>query len=354
MKYVTSSLLMAILSFFLSSCNGLLVFNMDVLKPGYVVAPADKNSLLLVDNTGVQDSSYGHEVRRNDDFVKDTAFNTEPLSGYFLGSVADYLLQGDFYKKVQIVSREDLKPGKTEKMDFVHAAPLKSSQLRALSKNMDADLLFSLDRLFAHTVTEVHSVDNLFCGVRQVHVNTVWRVFDLKTDTVMFQFQYSDSLFWQKYGYSPESVLKALPKFDSTLREIGDVVAEHVSKCLGPHWESVQRKYYCVGGYRMMLAADQVRAQNMRGAADLWQKEYKKGFGRSVYRAAMNMMLYEEFAGHPKEALMWGDKAKESIESCPFGATSYDTAFLTEWTETLQERVIDYQKLKIYFDDHLN
>ncbi|MCX6309611.1 MAG: hypothetical protein NTY32_12530, partial [Bacteroidia bacterium] len=89
-------------------------------------------------------------------------------------------------------------------------------------------------------------------------------------------------------------------------------------------------------------------------AAELWKTEYLKGFLRSKYRAAINMMFYEEVKGNPKEALAWEEKAEAAMLLCPLGGSEYDITMLELWKKTLEDRIKDFQKLKIYFDGNLN
>jgi hypothetical protein len=259
-----------------------------------------------------------------------------------------------FYQQIHSIFREDMRPYKTGEDDFQRSARLSNAKINEISKDTSVHLLFSLDRLLTKTTTNTYFTGETYAATRDVWINTVWRIYDLDVDTVVAQFQYNDSLYWIKYSSNPSLVTKLLPEMETVLPEIGDVVAEHLNKFMGPHWETEKREYFCSGGYRMKLAADLVRKDQLDGAAELWKVECEKGIFRSKYRAAINMMFFEEVKGNPVEALKWEEKAEMSIENCPIGGSDYDIALLAQWKNVLSDRIKDFQKLKIYFDGNLN
>jgi hypothetical protein len=77
----------------------------------------------------------------------------------------------------------------------------------------------------------------------------------------------------------------------------------------------------------------------------LWQEEFDKGFGRSVYRSAMNMMLYYEYQDKPEEALIWGERAKTSFDSHFMHGSAWDRQVLSAYITYLQLRKEELSKL---------
>jgi len=308
----------------------------------------------MADNSGVQPRDAGHLVKVGFKTIGDTAFNTEPLSGMLISSLSHYLLKEGFYQQVRLISRNDLLPVKTGQDDFQHSAKLSNDQILEISRDTSVHLLFSLDRLLTRTSTNTYYTGEYYAATRDVWINTVWRIYDLDVDTLVAQFQYNDSLYWEKFSINAYLVTKLLPEMEEVLPEIGDVLAEHLNKFMGPHWETEKREYFSTGGYRMKMAADLVRNEWIDQAAELWKVEYAKGLFRSKYRAAINMMFYEEVKGHPWKALEWEAKAEEALTKCPIGGSDDDISLLVLWKKTLEDRVKDYETLKIYFDGNLN
>lgn len=354
MKAFKNALLLLIMLLLANSCTNMQLFRMDVLIPGYIVVPSQKGNIVVVDNSAVQPERTGHVVKVNFKPVGDTVFNTEPLSGFLISSLNNYLLKEGFYKQITPIFRADVVPGKTGEDDFLRSARLSNAQLIEMSKDTSIHLLFSLDRLLTKTTTNTYYSGDSYVATRDVWVNSVWRIYDLDVDTLIAQFQYNDSLYWLKNSSNPYSASRMLPKMVDVLPEIGDVVAEHLNKFMGPHWVTETREYFSSGSYRMKIAADLVRKERIGSAAELWAVEYEKGFMRTKYRAAINMMLYEEVMGNPLKAMEWVGKAAEAMQSCPIDASDYDRALLRRWKSKLKDRIEEFEKLKIYFDGTLN
>jgi len=354
MNTFKNALLLLIMLLLASSCTNLQLFRMDVLMPGYIVVPSQKSNIVVVDNSAVQPERAGHKVKVSFKSVGDTAFTTEPLSGYLISSLNNYLLKEGFYKQITPMFRAEVLPGKNGEDDYLRSARLSNAQLIELSKDTSVHLLFSLDRLLTKTTTNTYYSGETYVATRDVWVNSVWRIYDLDADTLIAQFQYNDSLYWQKFNSNPYLVTKQLPKMVDVLPEIGDVVAEHLNKFMGPHWVTETREYFSTGSYRMKMAADLVRKERIGPAAELWAVEFEKGFMRTKYRAAINMMLYEEVMGNPVKALEWVGKAAEAMQNCPIEASDYDKDLLLRSQRKLKDRIEEFEKLKIYFDGTLN
>jgi hypothetical protein len=349
-----NALLLLLLAISVASCSSLQVFHMEVLMPAYVMAPPGMDRVLIADHSCAQPDYLGHKLMIRNVVVGDTTFCTDSLSEKIVESIVFYLGKADFYHSFEVLHRDSVYKKSDDEMDCVRSVPLTSEERGVLTKGQDADLLFSLDRVLVQTVTNVHPYGTLFRSTRDVRVNTVWRVYDIKADTLISQFQYSDSLYWERFGQNVRRALAQLPEPASTIGEIGDVVAENISKCLGPYWEKVKWEYYTTGSYRMKIAADLVHNESMKEAAALWQIQYKKGRGKSVFRAAVNMMMSEVFFGRPLEALNWGIRAKSYVAEHPSYASEYDRQLLKFYMEEIQTRLMEQEKLKIYFGGNLN
>jgi hypothetical protein len=327
---------------------------MEVLRPGYVVVPSNKSNAILVDNSIPQHPSYGHTVFDNFVYKKDTAFITDSLSGFLMKSIANDLQQEGSFENIKINDNAKNRYKNSENESFLRSDPLTTEQIREIGTSNNVDLIISLDHLTVQSKTNVQPYDFLFRATRDVSINTVWRVYDASSDTLINQFQYRDSLYWQTFQSLPEKALESLPVFEESLPEIGDVAAENISRILGPYWEQETRYYFCAGSYRMKYAVDCIRSEDWKGASALWLEEYNKGFGRSVYRAAMNMMLYYEVQGDINEALAWSKKTEQAMSHPLFGVSSFDLSLFQNWKDALQTRSLEYEKLKIYFNGNLN
>jgi len=337
-----------LVAFALTSCSSVLVYHMDVLHPANFNTTSDKSAILLLDNSGIQPSTVGHTLYGNSVYKQDTAFETELASGFLLDAVAGNLSKEGYYDKIEVCKRNENQFRK--EVDFLIPSKLSSDQVKVLGDSLNVDLLVSLDRIVIQSRTNVEPYNLFFRSTRDVSVNTVWRVFDLKSDSLLTEFQYNDSLYWEKGAENPLWALAALPNLQDVQPEIGEVVGEHVYRLFSPWWESINRYYYTSGGFRMKYAVDCIRQKDWEGAATLWREEFEKGFGKSVYRSAMNMMLYCELSGNPKEALVWANKAVQKMNTFQFGVPSTDQYIWAYWVASLKQRVVDVEKLERYFN----
>ena len=343
------------LVFAFTSCNRVLTFHMDVLRAGAFITPSDKSSILFVDNSGRQPEWFGHKLQLNYKYSRDTVFNTDSLSDFVLRSVSKQVLNKGFFSTVKICGRQDNKFRCNMNDKFLDATLLTPMQVTSLSDSAHVDILVSLDRMVIQSKTNIKPFNYLFMATRDVSLNTVWRIFDVKADTLLTQFQYNDSLYWEKYSTkSFDAVKNELPKLEERLPEIAEVLGERISPILSPHWESVSRPYFSSGSYRMLHAVDCIRQDDWEGAAILWKDEFDKGFGKSVYHAAMNMILYAEYLQNPNEALVWCEKAEKAMKDRSSRVTVYDRWLLESWKQILKVRSAEFEMLKIYLNDPKN
>jgi len=327
---------------------------MDVLRPAYSIVPTDNKSLLLIDNSGLQPTDFAHSYTEEGVYKSDTSFNTDTLSTLILESVSEIVSDQHFYDQVDVCDRKNNPFRKDRNRDYYEATMLTPSQIHELSDSGKVNVLVSLDQVIIQTKTNMSTNDYIYAATRDVKVYTAWSAFDVKADTLLSQFQYLDSLYWVNYDVKAHSAISRLPGMESTLPEIGDVLAEKLAMIVSPYWETVNRVYYTSGSVRMKYAVDCLRNDDWEGAATLWREEFENGFGRSTYRAALNMMLYEEFVHTPDEALAWVAKVEKAMNECILGATDYDNWYFGRLKEFLQVRSIEYTKLKRFLVENQN
>jgi len=349
MKNILRSFLPLFFPFLLMSCHSALIYHMDILHPGGYTNFTQGSTVILVDNAAVQPANIGHIMSQDFIYKNDNVFSTESLSQDLLKSLSIKMTCENFYKQIQVSQNIENKLKKNATKSFLRATPLSKEQVKVLGNSSKSDVLISLDRLFVYSITNAQPYDDLVRATRDVIVNTVWRVYDLKADTLLKQFQLKDSLYWESFSPYSELALRALPVFKESLPEISDVVASHTSTLLGPYWESVERNYFCSGSFRMKVASDCLRSENWDKAAEYWHLEIQKGSGKSVYRAAMNLMLYFEFIGDSDTALLWAEKAGTYMSKNHSKVNPIDVELLKRWSVVLQKRSMENKMLKALF-----
>lgn len=314
---------------------------MEILRPGYIKIPAEVKDVLLIDNAGKQPYGSGHKYYEYGKYVKDTTFITDSLSSMILSFVSANLTDESYFKKVVVAPDNWLRPSKTDSLDFLRPDGLNNFQKNVLKDSISAGYWISLDRLIVKTKTNKVRYDyNIQYAIRDVIVNSVWRVNDSRKDTLCLLFQHNDSIYWKRWANGDVDPLQLLPDFKNTLPEIADYVATRIYRIFGPYWETLIRSYYCSGSYRMTLAVDCIRNNDWEAASVLWNDEYEKGFGRSVYRAALNIMTYFLYLDNPEEALKWANLAREKMDRT-FNYDVRDNLLLDSNIEYIQQRMLE-------------
>lgn len=330
-----------------TSCKTMIDFDMEILHPGYLKTQSGIKDVLLVDNAGKQPSLSGHKYYEYGVFKNDTVQVTDSLSTYILDFVSSYLTDEGYFNNINVAPSSWLRPTKTDSLDFLRPDALNNFQKKVLRDSIDTGYLISLDRLIVKTkMNKVRYDINMQFGTRDVIVNSVWRVIDAKQDTLCLLFQHNDSLFWEKWASGDKNPVSLIPDFKSTLPEIADYVALRVFRIFGPYWEKMQRSFYCNGSFRMNLAVDCIRDKNFDEAFALWKDEYEKGFGKSVYRAAMNIMIYYQYLDMPDEALLWAENAKLAIDKAIFYDVG-DKFLLDSSFEYIRQRKLELSMLNV-------
>lgn len=178
-----------------------------------------------------------------------------------------------------------------------------------LSRNLDADMLVSLDRILIRK--ERHDV--LYRGA-----DMPWPVVRVKVTPVV-----------SLYVTSREKPLNVLAKTDSLEWSVDDVVSDRdmlseaasfaahiVSRELVPYWTSAERVYFSGGSSVMRDAAVWVKELRWDKAYDLWKTLYDSSKpGNARTRAAFNLALACEMTGRMDEAGQWLDTAEKGAKT---------------------------------------
>jgi hypothetical protein len=319
-------------------------YRMQVLRPGKSVPAVPVKSVVLVDNSAIQPDEVGHEVTLNGQAYCDTVFDSEPLSGYVLSALSRYLLQNGACTESVWLNRYELRPIKFKEGEYLRSNRLSPEKYARITADTSLDVLYSLDRLLVRSVTNYDTESRV--GSRDVFVSMVWRVYDLRADTLLSQFQSYDSLYWETTGSPGVRAVEQLPLWGKVLPEIGEVMAEKVAPLLGNYWETVDQSYYATGNKRLRRAAALVRADSLEKASELWEAVYANGMPWSRYWAAFNRVLYSEFKDDPIGAQLWLDRSWAAWRSCPFCWNEYDLFQLYARQEAIDARKQELLRLK--------
>ena len=143
----------------------------------------------------------------------------------------------------------------------------------------------------------------------KIKVFTVWRTYDLKTKTVVDQFQQET---WQQFDGSGATLAEAesrLPRRNDMTSRAGVYAGSEYGHRISPQYVWVSREYYKKGNPQMKSAGKMARYNNWKMAAEIWNKESTSSDPKIARRASMNMALAAEQTGDIDLAIQWCERA---------------------------------------------
>lgn len=93
--------------------------------------------------------------------------------------------------------------------------------------------------------TVVYNVGTVerFIAVLKVELSTGWRLYDLRRNRIVDEYESSDSIFWEVDGSSRRTALSRLPNKSRAVEEVGFMVGEKYALRIVPGWRTVQRTF---------------------------------------------------------------------------------------------------------------
>lgn len=304
----------------LSSCTSVRMLSFDELVPAKLNFPPDVRTVAVVNN--MPDVPVPQEgMLTLGELNADGKFSAEAL--------ATSLADSKYFSEV-VICDSALHPKEKERM------ALSQEEIRTLSDNLGADLIFSLDRVVLHTAKE---------DVFYPDMALVWQAVEMKATPVLSIYMPSrekplhvlaltDSVYVDVAGLSSDKQL---------MEEGGRMAAGILTQQLVPYWKTVERTYFGGGCVEMRDAEVCVRENDWEGARKLWMTLYechKKGSLKM--KAAFNTALSYEMAGDLKQAAAWLEKAERLLK--PENSEKRLVGF---YKEQLQERMETMSRLNL-------
>lgn len=305
----------------LSSCTSVRILSFEELAPAKYNFPADVRTVAVVNNMPELSSTSEKGVLTLGELNADGKTAAEALAT----SLADSRY---FYQVVICDSALCAK-------DKVHAA-LSQEEVKKLSSDLGADLIFSLDRVMIHTAKEdvFYPEWAMVWQAVKVKVTPVLSIYAPFREKPLHVVTATDSVYWD---------MSNLPSDKQLMAESGQMAASMLTSQLVPCWKTVERSYFGGGCVEMRDAEVCVGENDWKGARELWTglyNRYKKG-GLKM-KAAYNVALSYEMEGDFDKAEEWLDKAKSLLKS-----GSDDVRMLALYEKQLKARKETTLKLNI-------
>lgn len=274
------------------SCSSVKVISYDELKPAQVSFPPQVRNIAVVNNMPpVPQARQG--VVTIGDLDGDGKLSAE--------SLASSLADTRYFRQVMICDSA-LYASDSSEVRY----QLDMNTVNELLQDLDADMLFSLDRVFIQT----KRVELLYPDMP-----VAWPVLNVKMAPVL-----------SLYIANKERPVQIITKTDSLqldlngllndndIRQaVASAVASMLSRQLVPYWVSTERLYFDGGGVEMRDAGVYVRENDWKNALDIWQSLYDHSKSKKIKaRTACNIALAYEMLGNLEDAQKWLDSAESS------------------------------------------
>ena len=215
---------------------------------------------------------------------------------------------------------------------------LKQEDVTELCKMLNADMLFSLDRILINKEKKHIRYLGMQESIPVIRVK-VTSVVSLHVPTRSKPIQIihtTDSLDW---------TIDNVPSDKEMLKEAAEFGAHIMSNQLVPYWTQTSRIYYTGGMADMRDAAVCVRENDWESASEIWKSIFDKTKSKKVkMRTAFNIAVAHEMTGQLTEAEKWLDTAKGFI---------IDNESRAEWkyySALLKERISKFARIKTQMD----
>ncbi len=169
----------------------------------------------------------------------------------------------------------------------------------------------------------------------RVDVYCVWRIYDLKSKTIVDQYSQESRQQFDGAGPTLAVAESKLPSRRDMTSRAGVYAGKQYAHRISPQWIWVNRSYYKKGSPQLKSAHKLVRYKNWETVTDMWNKEASSSDPKVAMRASYNMALAAEQAGQLDLALEWANRAvKMGDKRAP------------RYVQVLQQRKYEQQRLE--------
>ena len=277
----------------LSSCTSLEVLSFDQLNPAKISYPESISHVAVVNNMPETPEYRKPGIITLGDLDAPGKKSAEMLAG----ALAD----SKYFDQVMICD------------SVVHpangAASFSQPEVARLAEGLDADLIFSLDRVSVHTRKEEVYYPGLAAPwpVLRMQVKSVASVYVPSRMAPVQVLSVADSADYDIQMLSSDKQL---------LEEGTRMAVAGLCRQMVPYWTTADRLYYNGGTVEMRDAGVYVKEHNWEQACEQWKLLYDRSKAKGMkFRAAFNLALGNEMLGDLQEALNWLKKSRALIDT---------------------------------------
>jgi len=342
MKYIiTFSIL---LSFIISGCKSSYV-TLQVLQPSVITIPEDIQKVAIVNRTRPSEENktrsivegviQGQGIYADRDGAEDCLFG-----------LRDALSHTGRYSAVIQPTGIDLRGTGTG----VFPALLPWDQVQKICTDNSADILIVLEVFDSESRIDPSKGPDITTNNREgrpiivptfnanlfTRVTSGWRIYDPKYKRIIDEYKtenHTNAL--AKEAPTPEQAIAKLPLKRDAVKQLGMAEGGRYSTRISPTWINVTRTYYTDDNDEFKKATRMARANDWKGAAEIWKKQTTSADKKIAGRACYNMGVASEVLGNLDAALQWANKSYEE----------FSNKAALQYTRQLNQRIDDRNRL---------
>lgn len=223
-----------------------------------------------------------------------------------------------------------------EKVDSLATQVPKMSHevLDGLEVDSSLDILVSLEGYSAEISTDGNIYTSVyydgfgnpfavprFQNRRTIKVLALWRVYDMKNNTILEERNVETELTFSSNGYNPDESYRNLPEQIGSVENTSQVAGIDYAKKLIPFWANTERMIYLGQTNAWLDAADSAEVGNWASAAEQWTVLSKKAALPIIQRQAVfNLFTAYEVLGNFDEAEYWAKQGQKKYKNRDFDA----------------------------------
>ncbi len=333
-RYFIRFLLLIFTGTLLSSCSSMRYTTLDVLRPAKVTFPPQVKNVLIVNNSVIQPSDFGHKTEMLNEKARNVNVSTDSLAIFALASLTEELRNREFFTDVILKEKS-----RNKSTDFFLVKELTQDSVKAITKRYNADVVISLNRIkVTDRITEYYIEDERkYLAELNAVYETQWSI-HLPDDNKYSVATFRDTVFWESESYQRKKAIEGLPNRVDALIDGALYAGQSTAKKLIPNWEKADRYFFLTSNRYMKQAMDSVYVKNWQSAMESWQKITQKAYSNLLKaKASYNAAIAAEILGDIDKAIDLTSRALDYFEKSL--TTDYESYMLvTNYFDELLRR----------------
>ena len=204
--------------------------------------------------------------------------------------------------------------------------PLPWSEIQRIAGQYDADAVLAIEKFDSDQNTSTRSrqvkrkkdgqeyTETVYDSKITMNIRIGWRLYDAQEQVIVDEFEVTEGADARGDGSTEQAALRDLPDQSRMAQDISFEAGVLYGMRVAPVWVSVDREFYTTAKGEdkdaMQQAARYARADQWEKAAEIWRGLITNAtHEKTPGKAAHNMAVAAERAGHLESALDWANQA---------------------------------------------